>query len=287
MNWPGSSTRAERDAGGEDIGGSGGGQFEKTEEVFYLASANNTASFCWHVLASSVACDPFLNAIAYEQTRTTGSTSMNGWRTKRCSPRPMPAAMASLDVTGSGKNVRIDCPFNCEGDHASKREIAVDTESPGKLWKCHAYGCECRGNLLNLMYGWINGRSGPATSFAVPNSTTCEQVIAGEKPAGTPPLRPAAKTTETVAEAKKNLPLTADERTQALMDPPLWEKLVTDVAAMSPEASAYVRRHPCLSSEAMNKWQVWGTCRKTAAATSVAGRSATTSSIRFVTKTAR
>ncbi len=40
------------------------------------------------------------------------------------------------------------------------------------------------------------------------------------------------------------------------MDPPLWEKLVTDVAAMSPAASAYIRRHPSLSSEAMTKWKV-------------------------------
>ncbi len=41
------------------------------------------------------------------------------------------------------------------------------------------------------------------------------------------------------------------------MDPPLWEKLVTDVAAMSPAASAYVRRHPSPLSEAMmQKWHV-------------------------------
>ena len=63
----------------------------------------------------------------------------------------------SLDTSGSGSNLRIDCPFACEGDHASKREITVDSENPAKVWKCHAYGCECRGNLLNLMYGWLNG----------------------------------------------------------------------------------------------------------------------------------
>ncbi len=63
----------------------------------------------------------------------------------------------SLEVSGSESNQRIDCPFACAGDHDSKREIAVDADNPAKQWKCHAYGCECRGNLLNLMYGWLNG----------------------------------------------------------------------------------------------------------------------------------
>ncbi len=65
--------------------------------------------------------------------------------------------MHSLEVSGSGANQRIDCPFACEGDHASKRDIAVDSDNAAKQWKCHAYECDCRGNLLNLMYGWLNG----------------------------------------------------------------------------------------------------------------------------------
>lgn len=161
----------------------------------------------------------------------------------------------TLQVTGSGKNVRIDCPFNCAGDHASKREIAVDSESPGKVWKCHAYGCECRGNLLNLMYGWINGKKWTGEKLRGSEFNDVKRVIAGEKPASTPLSAPAAKAT-TEAEPKQNLPLIADERSRVLMEPPIWEKLVTDVSAMSPEASAYVRRHTCLSSAAMKKWQV-------------------------------
>ena len=72
----------------------------------------------------------------------------------------------------------------------------------------------------------------------------------------TPPPRSAAKPAEAKAQPKENLPLTANDKTQSLMDPPLWEKLVTDVAAMSPAASAYVRCHPSLSSAAMQKWHV-------------------------------
>lgn len=59
----------------------------------------------------------------------------------------------ALDVVGSGKQVRIDCPFNCAGDHAGRREISVDTSNPQKVFACHAYGCQVRGNLLTLMHG--------------------------------------------------------------------------------------------------------------------------------------
>ena len=52
-----------------------------------------------------------------------------------------------LDVHGSGANVRIDCLFGCAGDHVGKREISVSTEGD-KLFRCHAYSCGFRGNLL-------------------------------------------------------------------------------------------------------------------------------------------
>ena len=51
--------RAEREAGDQNIGGSGWSQLEKTENVFYLASANNSAESGWHLLAIRVACIPF------------------------------------------------------------------------------------------------------------------------------------------------------------------------------------------------------------------------------------
>ena len=162
----------------------------------------------------------------------------------------------SLEVSGSGANQRIDCPFACEGDHAEKRDIAVDADSSAKVWKCHAYQCECRGNLLNLMYGWLNGNRWTGDKLRGAEFNQVKQVIAGEEPANTPPPRSAAKPAEAKTEPKQNRPLLADDKTRSLMDPPLWEKLVTDVAAMSPAASAYVRRHPSLSSEAMTKWNV-------------------------------
>ncbi len=154
----------------------------------------------------------------------------------------------SLEVSGSGANQRIDCPFACEGDHAGKREIAIDTDNMAKQWKCHAYGCECRGNLLNLMYGFLNEKRWTGDELRGAEFNQIKQVMVGGTPADTPLPRSAEKPIEAKTEPKENLPLTADEKTRILMDPPLWEKLVTDVAVMTPQASAYVRRHPCLSS---------------------------------------
>ena len=162
----------------------------------------------------------------------------------------------SLEVSGSGSNQRIDCPFACDGDPAGKREIAVDVDNAAKQWKCHAYGCECRGNLLNLMHGWLSGNRWTGDKLRGAEFNQIKQVIAGEKPAETPPPRSLRKPAEAKTESKQNLPLIANEKTRSLMDPPLWEKLVADIAEMSPEASAYVRRHLCLSSAVMQKWHV-------------------------------
>jgi hypothetical protein len=63
-----------------------------------------------------------------------------------------------LDAKPSGKESRIDCPFGCPGDHAGRREISVGTDNPQKVFYCHAYQCQLRGNLLTLMHGWMTGR---------------------------------------------------------------------------------------------------------------------------------
>lgn len=63
----------------------------------------------------------------------------------------------TLDAHGSGQEVRLDCSFGCQGDHSGRREIAVNTENPQKVFMCHAYQCGFRGNLLTLMHGWLTG----------------------------------------------------------------------------------------------------------------------------------
>ena len=198
---------------------------------------------------------PFANSIA--MPRPKNWIDVDAWMAEQSLASAAEACgVRSLEITGNGSNQRIDCPFGCEGDHAGKREIAVDCDNPAKQWKCHAYECECRGNLLNLMHGWLNGNRWTGDKLRGAEFNQIKQVIAGEKPAETPPPRSATTPAEAKREPKENLPLVADEKTRSLMDPPLWEKLVTDVAAMSPAASAYVRRRCSLSSAAMQKWHV-------------------------------
>ncbi|HQZ69210.1 MAG TPA: hypothetical protein PLY87_29185, partial [Planctomycetaceae bacterium] len=60
-----------------------------------------------------------------------------------------------LDVKGSGPEVRMDCLFGCAGDHYGRKEIAINTENPQKVFQCHAYQCGFRGNLLTLMHGFL------------------------------------------------------------------------------------------------------------------------------------
>lgn len=167
----------------------------------------------------------------------------------------------TVEVSGSGRNVRIDCPFNCPGDHACKREIAVDTENSAKQWMCHAYQCQTKGNLLNLMYGWLHGQKWDGDKLRGAEFNSVKQVIAGDAPPVRSEHTPAPASTahtESEDEAKTNLPLRLSEHDSArgLMDPPIWEKLTRSVSEMSPAASAYIRRHPALTSEAMTKWHV-------------------------------
>ena len=84
-------------------------------------------------------------------------TSVDDLQAQLTLPEAAAKCGASLEVHGSGKQVRLDCPFGCAGDHAGKRELSVDTGNPQKVFCCHAYGCQVRGNLLTLMHGWMTG----------------------------------------------------------------------------------------------------------------------------------
>lgn len=160
----------------------------------------------------------------------------------------------SLDVKGSGPEVRLDCPFGCSGDHCGRREVAINTDNPQKVFQCHAYDCGFRGNLLTLMHGWLTGNK-PAGGklkgdefqrvkkvLAAGASTTAQSSV----PPATPPPAP----------PERNVPLanSDDERIRELTS--IDEKFIRDVGQMNPAAAAYVRRHPCLSSESMTKWRV-------------------------------
>jgi hypothetical protein len=101
----------------------------------------------------------------------------------------------SLDVKGCGAEVRIDCPFGCAGDHAGRKEVAINTDNPQKVFLCHAYECQFRGNLLTLMHGWLTGSKPAGDKLKGQEFQRVRNVLAEQAPPVSPSraMRPTAK----------------------------------------------------------------------------------------------
>lgn len=165
---------------------------------------------------------------------------------------------AVLDVHGAGRQVRLDCQFGCQGDHAGKRELSIDTGNPQKVFACHAYGCQMRGNLLTLMHGWLTGTRPPGHKLKGEDFKRVRSVLLGQSPSPSPgrALAPGPETPEKKAVSVRNVPLERNEKEKARELATLDEKFLRDVTLMPPSAAMYVRRHPCLSVTTMEKWRV-------------------------------
>lgn len=164
-----------------------------------------------------------------------------------------------LDVKQTGKEARIDCPFGCVGDHTGRREIAVNTEHPQKVFYCHAYQCGFRGNLLTLMHGWLTGSKPTGGRLTGPEFNRVKQVLAASgpsEPSPAPTKAPEAPPEPAAAEPPKNVPLEESENEAARELIDIDAKFVVDPATMSPKAGSYVRRRPFLCPELMRKWRV-------------------------------
>ena len=105
----------------------------------------------------------------------------------------------TLEVHGSGRQVRLDCPFGCPGDHAGKRELSVDTGNPQKVFACHAYNCQLRGNLLTLMHGWLTGTRPTGDKLKGDEFNRVRRVLAGD---ATPPPSGAPQKPTSAAEQR-------------------------------------------------------------------------------------
>ena len=166
----------------------------------------------------------------------------------------------SLDVKGTGAEVRIDCQFGCGGDHCGRKEIAINTENPQKIFQCHAYECGFRGNLLTLMHGFLTASKPTGGKLKSDEFQRVKKVLAGiSQPvvSGTAlaagPSKPPAAPSKSPPPANTPLIDSPEERVRELHN--IDEKLIRDVATMNPTAASYIRRHPALSSESMTKWR--------------------------------
>src|SRR5438128_5115791 len=122
-----------------------------------------------------------------------------------------------VEVHGTGRQVRLDCPFSCEGDHAGKRELSVDTGNPQKVFACHAYQCQVRGNLLALMHGWLTGTRPTAGKLKGEEFKRVRGVLLGDSPI--PAVGTAAPVEVTTPDQKtsapRNVPLAHSENEKA------------------------------------------------------------------------
>lgn len=164
----------------------------------------------------------------------------------------------ALDIRGTGPEIRIDCPFGCPGEHSGRKEVAVNIDNPQKVFTCHAYGCQIRGNLLALMHGWLHRAPPTGGKLKGTEFTHVRNLLAEAKATAPPSAKTVASPPPSVTTAPpaENIPLSRSEQEAARGLATLAEKLVVDPGAMSPSCAAYVRRHPSLSPESMKKWQV-------------------------------
>ncbi|MBI1346288.1 toprim domain-containing protein [bacterium] len=163
-----------------------------------------------------------------------------------------------LDIHGNGQEVRLDCLFGCPGDHAGKRDIAVNTGNPQKVFCCHAYGCQFRGNLLTLMHGMLTGAKPTGDKLTGGEFSRVRKVLTGTpEPQPTPQSKVQPAPTAPEPAPLRNVPLADSDNPKARDLIHLHERLIVDVAQMPPAAASYVRRHPCLTSlELLRKWSV-------------------------------
>lgn len=160
---------------------------------------------------------------------------------------------------GTSGEQRMPCPCReCQG-HADTRSVSINVSDPFKRWKCHreGYGCGAQGNLVTLAYCFKHGAM-PAGGkprgrefFAI-----AEDLSAMAAGANHPEVSPkkidqlrndTRDETKIVLEKQPNIPLEARDNEAARKLVTLDHELVRDVAAMSPDASAFARRRSFLS----------------------------------------
>jgi hypothetical protein len=165
----------------------------------------------------------------------------------------------TIELKGSGAEQRIDCPFGCDGDHCGRKELAINIENPQKIFQCHAYGCGFRGNMLTLMHGWATGQKPSGGKLKGEEFQRVKKILAGKVSQSVRVVEQAPKPSEprisSTPPPQQNVPLidSPEEKVRELNN--IDSKFVTDISVTNPAAASYVRRHPCLTAESMQKWK--------------------------------
>lgn len=166
------------------------------------------------------------------------------------------------DLHRIGNEVRMRCFLNCgRVEETGERALAIQTEHPAKLWRCHQAGCGRGGNLVSLCDYLKPG----AHSDGRPRGERFKAIIADllAMKTGEATAEPSPGTDESASETvqkpprhRGNVPLaeSANERARGLVN--LDEKFVVDVEHLSPKASAYFRKRPFLTPDTCRRWRM-------------------------------
>ncbi|QDT41756.1 DNA primase [Gimesia alba] len=159
---------------------------------------------------------------------------------------------------------RMACIFACgKEQETGDRALSIKAKQDGAVFRCFQYGCTVRGNLLNLMY-LMKHNSEPADGKLKGRefkeiASDLQALVAGRTPepkAETPSTRQSPATESMDDESPLlNIPLKDSENERARELVNLDEQFITDVADMSPQAAAYVRKRPFMTSEFMEKFR--------------------------------
>lgn len=176
-------------------------------------------------------------------------------RVARFYHRSLPELHKTTDET------RLACHFACGREGATgDRALSVKTQADGAVFRCFQYGCTVRGNLLTLMY-WMKHDHGPAgdrlqgAKFREIAEDLVALVGGQSRPVVDESQTHAKEATDAPAAPLVNVPLkeSDNERARELVN--LNEKFITDIAAMNPKASTYVRRRAFMTPETMRKFR--------------------------------
>lgn len=171
----------------------------------------------------------------------------------------------TLGVHGTPPNVRIDCPFNCPGDHAGKRELSVNVANPDKVFQCHNYECKFRGNLFHLMHGWLVGQKPPDGRVRGEDFKRVKAVLLSESLApskrgpGTAPVKDSAPVADPEPpRPKRNVPLSESDNEKARGLVGMEQLFTVDPEKMTPKCSAYWRQRRHYLTDELAKAKEWG-----------------------------
>lgn len=160
-----------------------------------------------------------------------------------------------------GQETRLACPFDCgKTESTGDRAISVKTDGDVPVWRCFHYGCTVRGNILTLMH-WLKHDRGPSgdrlqgAEFQE-MARDLRAIVGGQAQISESEPKPIEQAGNAIAtEPVFNIPLKDSENERARDLVNLDDQFITDVAEMSPQAAAYVRKRTFMTPQTMKKFR--------------------------------